>query len=85
MEEIRILGIYLNNRLNHSVQLQEVLTKYGCYIKTRLGLHEVSSDFCSSSGLIILELFGDVKMQDEMESALMAIKDLDVQKMAFKK
>ncbi len=36
-----IIGISVNNRAAESQQLQEILTKYGCYIKTRIGLHDM--------------------------------------------
>jgi len=85
MEEIRILGLYVTNRIKASAKVQELLTKYGCYIKTRLGLHEVATEFCSESGLIILELFGAVDKQNELENELHAIEGLQVQKMVFNK
>lgn len=36
--------------------VQEILTKYGCIIQTRIGLHEADKNMCSPSGLIILNL-----------------------------
>jgi len=40
MNELRILGILIPDRVKDAVKIQEALTKYGCSIKTRLGLHE---------------------------------------------
>ena len=59
MKEIRVLGIHINDRVNNAVGIQNILTKYGCSIRTRLGLHEVIDDYCSKGGLILLELTGD--------------------------
>lgn len=79
----RILGVYITNRVKEAVQVQNVLTKYGCSIKTRLGLHEVVNDYCSSSGLILLELAGNETDMDNLEEELKEIAELQVQKMEF--
>jgi len=39
-----IIGIRMANRVGNAVKLQEALTKNGCNIKARLGLHEVSGE-----------------------------------------
>ena len=36
-----IIGIELENRLEESLKLQSILSKYGCSIKTRIGLHDM--------------------------------------------
>lgn len=53
-----IMGIEIQNREELAVKVQSLLTKHGCVIKTRLGLHE-TGNFCSPSGLIILEFGPD--------------------------
>jgi hypothetical protein len=83
MKEIRVLGVYIENRVAEVKQVQEILSKYGCNIKTRLGLHNVDENQCSVSGLVILELFGDVKDWDALEAALKACAGVKVQKMSF--
>lgn len=50
------IGIKLDNRVKNSTRFQETLTKFGCIIKTRLGLHDVLGEACSSSGIILLEV-----------------------------
>jgi hypothetical protein len=54
-----IIGLRLDNRTHNAALLQEVLTKHGCNIKVRLGLHEVGEDRCANDGLIILQPCGD--------------------------
>ncbi len=81
--EIRILGIHVNQRTKEVSQIQPLFTKYGCSIKTRLGLHEVNDNICSPSGIILLELIGDVNEMNKLEDELKAIAGLDVQKMCF--
>lgn len=85
MEELIILGIYIQERSKNALVVQSLLTKYGCSIKTRIGLHEVSGDYCSTAGLILLELTGDRKEMEALENELRKIDDIEVQKMNFKK
>ena len=56
-----IMAIKLTPRNAAAPKVQEILTKYGCIIQTRLGLHEASKDMCSQSGLILLNLLNDDK------------------------
>ncbi len=51
-----IMAIKISPRNEVAPKVQEILTKNGCIIKTRLGLHETTNDSCSKSGLILLEL-----------------------------
>ncbi|WP_027632152.1 hypothetical protein [Clostridium hydrogeniformans] len=54
-----IMAIKLTPRNSSAPEAQEILTKYGCIIQTRIGLHEASKDICSQSGLILLNLLKD--------------------------
>ena len=83
MAKRHVMGICVTNRVENVPELQKILTECGCYIKTRLGLHEVSENLCAPSGLILLEVFGGDKAISEMETKLNAIKGLQVQKMVF--
>ncbi|HAF29254.1 MAG TPA: hypothetical protein DCG75_09430 [Bacteroidales bacterium] len=82
-KETRILGILITDRQKEAGKVQNVLTKYGCSIKTRLGLHEVSDDVCSASGLLLLELTGSISEMDKLEKELVAIEGTQTQKMIF--
>ena len=83
-KETRILGIFISDRTKGVDEVQSVLTKFGCSIKTRLGLHEVVEDECSENGLIILECSGDGEECLKLENELLKIEGLDVQKMVFR-
>ena len=85
MKEVRILGVYINNRVMEVSRIQPILTKYGCTIRTRLGLHTVDNDYAEDTGLILLELSGDTEECLKLENELLLIDDLDVQKMVFRK
>ncbi len=78
-----ILGIHITDRVKMVANVQEILTEYGCYIKTRLGLHETSPDSCSPTGLLILELLDDETVLRDMQQRLQAIPGIDVQEMIF--
>ncbi|MDD2196969.1 MAG: hypothetical protein PHW91_07240 [Bacteroidales bacterium] len=82
-KSVCILGIMINNRIKEAGNLQKVLTKHGCSIKTRLGLHEVADDHCSESGLVIIELTGPQANQDKLYNALGEIEGITLQRMDF--
>lgn len=69
-----IIGIRLDNRVNHAVKFQEVLTRNGCKIKTRLGLHEVSDNACSNDGIIILQPYGE---KEDVEALVKELNSLE--------
>ncbi|MGL5245085.1 MAG: hypothetical protein ACRC7R_07940 [Sarcina sp.] len=54
-----IMAIKISPRNEYATKVQEVLTKFGCIIHTRLGLHEATVNACSNSGLIILNLLSE--------------------------
>ena len=78
-----ILGVQVTNRVVNVPDVQRILTQYGCNIRTRLGLHEVTESACSTLGLLLLETYGDEAVILEMESALKKIEGLVVKKMVF--
>jgi len=82
-KETWILGIYLSNRMNEASRVQSILTKFGCSIKTRLGLHEVTDSYCDTAGLMLLELTGDINECMKLENELLQIEGLEVKKMIF--
>ena len=83
MKEIVILGLHITDRVNEVGLVQDVLTKFGCVIKTRLGLHDVDEAYSGSDGIILLELTGDAEEFVKLENALRKINGLKVQKMSF--
>jgi len=78
-----ILGVQVTDRLEKAQDVQKILTEYGCNIKTRLGLHEVSNLECSTVGLLIIEAYGDEAEISKMETKLKKITGLVVKKMTF--
>jgi hypothetical protein len=82
-ENLCILGIKINDRIKEAGNVQRALTKYGCSIKTRIGLHEVTDNHCSTSGLILLELTGPAEDQKKLQQELSSIEGIIVKKMDF--
>ncbi len=80
-----IMGIQVGDREHDALKLQELLTKNGCLIKTRLGLHESQYEGqCSSSGLILLEFMsGKEKEIALFEKELEALESIVVKQMIF--
>ncbi len=83
MKEIRILGLHITDKVTEVFKVQDTLTKYGCSIKTRLGLNEAEDNYCTSNGIIILELCGSTIEMDKLENELLKLKGLVVKKMSF--
>lgn len=77
-----ILGIRLDNRTQTAIEFQKTLTHFGCIIKTRLGLHDVSENVCAPNGLILLEVI-DNEEAKEFESELRKIDGIEIQSMVF--
>lgn len=69
-----VIGIRMDNRTGNAIAFQEVLTKNGCKIKTRLGLHETSEEYCANDGLIILQPCGEKEEIEQLVKDLNALK-----------
>jgi len=78
-----ILGLSVTERPKHVPDVQHVLTEFGCCIKTRIGLHEVSDNACSPNGTILLELHGEEQLARDLEAKLRGMEGVEVQKMVF--
>jgi hypothetical protein len=83
MKKHIVFGVHVTDRLKRVDAVQHLLSEYGCNIKTRLGLHEVSEKFCSPNGLLILEMAGDEKKSMKLAEKLAAVEGIEVQKMIF--
>lgn len=65
-----VLLILVGTRSESVPKVQQILTGWGCFIKTRLGLHQGTLNDCTESGLIFLELAGDTGKHQELERKL---------------
>jgi hypothetical protein len=78
-----IFGVHITDRTEQVGKIQELLSEYGCYIKTRLGLHETSKEACSSEGLVILEMLDDMQKAEELYQKLSSVQGIGLQRMSF--
>jgi len=78
------MGFVLHERVKTASKVQELLSKYGCDINTRLGLHVASPESCSPQGLILLEFIDDAdEAVANFQKELLEIADVEIQKMIF--
>lgn len=71
-----IIGVRMDNRIDNAVKFQETLTKNGCRIKIRLGLHEVSDEACSNDGLIVLQPYGNKEDVEDLVDELNSLEGI---------
>lgn len=71
-----ILLILIGKRKESAVKVQQILTGWGCIIKTRLGIHDGVMENCSDEGLVICELVGTKEQQDELSRKLAVLPDV---------
>jgi hypothetical protein len=83
MERITVLGVLLANRTSTSQKFQEIISKHGCQIKTRIGLHTVADNKCSIDGVILLEVIGNDEEVECLKADIETIPGAEVQKMVF--
>lgn len=76
-----IFGVHISQRTENVPAVQAVLTKYGCNIRTRLGIHDADMTSCSPSGLVLIDVFGD-EIEDFYRE-LGALKGVGLQRMDF--
>ena len=79
MDKHIIVGVHIVDREAHAPKVQEVFTKYGAQITTRLGLHDSIN---SSNGLILLEM-ADTTETCRMIEEVGSIVGVDCQTMMF--
>lgn len=75
-----IMGVLLDKRSQTATNVQDVLTRHGCLIHARFGLHE-AGDRCSEQGLIILNLCGTKDEITALEADLRKVPGVRCNKM----
>jgi hypothetical protein len=83
MSEVRVFGVMLSNRIETATSFQEIISRYGCNIKTRIGLHTVTDNVCSPSGIILLELIGEDSDISSLYDEIAGLEGVQIQKMVF--
>ncbi len=65
-----VLLVVIGKRKESAVKVQQILTAWGCMIKTRLGIHDGILDDCSEEGMLFMELLGEDEKKQELERKL---------------
>lgn len=81
-----ILGVQIEDRFEEVKMVQDLLTEFGCIIKTRLGLHQQAeyNEVCTEKGLLILEMVKDSDDRaKELKEKLSVIEGVEVRSMEF--
>ena len=76
-----IIGVKLPEKEENAVEFQRILTKFNCIIKMRIGINN-SSIFCSSTGIILLQIDKE-ENSTVVEKALLEISGIELQRMIF--
>ncbi len=76
-----IFGVHISERTDNVPAVQACLSKYGCSIRTRLGLHDTGDGICSPSGLVLLDVIGE--QVEPFYTELQTLNGVDVQRMDF--
>jgi hypothetical protein len=78
-----IVAIHVTDRVKQVIRVQSVLTKYGGYIKTRIGLHEAKGKSASPNGIMLLELVGAHRCCKDILAELNAISGVEAKSIVF--
>ena len=77
-----IIGIGIENRKETAKTVQDILTEFGCDIKTRLGLNDYKEEECSYKGLILVDVPNRERAL-ELKNKLNNINNLTIKEMEF--
>lgn len=75
------MAIAIEPRNINAPRVQEILTKHGCIIKVRLGMHDLGDNTCSTRGLILLQLCGNEEEIKTLKKDLEKIEGVKVNTM----
>jgi hypothetical protein len=78
-----IMAILQEHRVETATKVQEILTRNGCSIRVRLGLHDAGMDTCSPSGLILLQVCGEKADVEKLQTELKSVPYVKVKSMAL--
>lgn len=78
-----IMAILQEHRVETATKVQEILTRHGCNIRFRLGLHDAGIDVCSPSGLILLQVCGGKEESEKLQADLQKVPYVKVKTMAL--
>ena len=78
-----IMAVLQENRVETATKVQEILTRNGCNIRFRLGLHDAGLESCSNSGLILLQVCGAKTEVEQLQAELQQVPHVKVKLMSL--
>ncbi len=78
-----VLAVHVTDRLKKAPLVQKTLSQFGDVIRTRLGLHEVSKDFSSPGGVMLLDIVDESKAR-RLQKTLDKIAGIETKLVVFK-
>ena len=72
-----VFGIHVTHRVENIPAVQATLTKFGCNIRTRVGIHDTDNTSCSPSGLILVDVIGAEAEIEEFYRELAGLKGVE--------
>jgi hypothetical protein len=81
INNLTIATLLIDNRESVAVEMQEIFSRYGCSIRTRMGLNERVDG--RDIGIIVLELTGDAQEQLNLLKRLSESEDITVSALSF--
>jgi hypothetical protein len=78
-----IMAVLQEHRVETATKVQEILTRNGCNIRVRLGLHDAGLETCSSSGLILLQICGEKAEIEKLQRELQGVSHVKVKMMSL--
>lgn len=80
---MQLVLVKIKARTQKAPRIQEVLTRHGCDITLRLGIHEVTDASCANEGLIVLQVKPDLRLVESLVADLQAVGDVEVKTVAL--
>lgn len=77
-----IIGLKISNRVTNAINVQKILTDFGCAIRTRIGLHHEEHGQCAPDGIVLLEITDD-EVALEIAKALCDVDGIQIEQMKF--
>ena len=74
-----ILLIFISNRKDTAIKVQQVITAWAYIIKTRLGIHDGVKNNNPDEALLVLELYGKEKDKRELAKKISLIEGVSSQ------
>lgn len=78
-----LLTVHVTDRLKEAPLVQKTFSQFGNIIRTRLGLHEITKDYSSPEGVMVLDIVGEPKAR-QLQKSLNKIRGIETKLVVFR-